>query len=72
MRPYGGNPNRLRLPDLGELIGIVMLVIIGAWGVWFGWQSANSLWWPLNLAYTLAGAAVALISVGVTVAMLNR
>ena len=72
MRSYGGNPNRLRLPDLGEWLGIIMLLIIGAWGVWFGWQSAISLWWPLNVAYTLAGAAVALISLAVAVAMLKR
>jgi hypothetical protein len=72
VRPYGGNPNRLRLPDIGELIGIGMLVVIGAWGVWFGWQSAISLWFPLNVAYALAGAIVALISIGVSLALLNR
>jgi hypothetical protein len=49
-----------------------MLVIIGAWGVWFAWQSAVSLWWPLNLAYAAAGAIVALISVGVALALLHR
>lgn len=72
MKPYGGNPNRLRLPDMGELLGIALLLIIGGWGVWFGWQAAISLWWPLNLAYAVAGAAVAIISVAVSIALLNR
>jgi hypothetical protein len=70
VRPYGGS-NR-RLPDLGELLGIVMLTIIGVWGVWFGWQSIVGLWWPLNVAYAAAGGAVALISGGVAWALLNR
>jgi hypothetical protein len=60
------------LPDAGEWLGIIMLAIIGAWGLWFGWQSLIGLWWPLNLAYAVAGALVALISAGVAVALLNR
>jgi hypothetical protein len=70
VRPYGGS-NR-RLPDLGELLGIVMLAVMGAWGVWFGWQSMVGLWWPLNVAYAAAGGAVALIAAGVAWALLNR
>jgi hypothetical protein len=69
-RGYGGR-NR-RLPDLGELIGIVLLGIMAAWGLWFGWQSMVGLWWPLNVAYTAAGVMVALISGGVAWALLNR
>jgi hypothetical protein len=68
-RGYGG---RGRLPDAGELIGIVLLGIIGLWGVWFGVQSLIALWWPLNLAYALAGALVALISSAVAWALLHR
>jgi hypothetical protein len=30
------------------------------------------LWWPLNVAYAAAGAAVALIAAGVAWALLNR
>jgi hypothetical protein len=54
------------------LLGIVMLALIGVWGVWFGWQSMLGLWWPLNAAYAAAGVAVALISGGVAWALLNR
>lgn len=72
VRPYGGNPRRLRVPDAGELLGIVILAIMGAWGVWFAWQSAMGLWWPLNLAYAAAGVAVALICLAVAAALLNR
>ena len=70
VRPYGGSSRRL--PDLGELLGIAMLAVIGAWGVWFGWQSMVGLWWPLNVAYAAAGGAVALIAAGVAWALLNR
>lgn len=72
MKSYGGNPNRLRLPDIGELLGIGLLLIIGAWGVWFGWQAAIGLWWPLNVAYAVAGGVVALISIAISLALLNR
>jgi hypothetical protein len=72
VKSYGGNPNRLRLPDIGELLGIGLLLIIGAWGVWFGWQAAISLWWPLNVAYAVAGGVVALISIAISLALLNR
>ena len=72
VQPYGGNRSRLRLPDAGELLGIVILAVMGAWGVWFAWQSAISLWFPLNVGYAAAGAIVALICAAVGRAMLNR
>jgi hypothetical protein len=68
-RGYGG---RRRWPDTGELIGIVMLAVIGVWGVWFGVQSLITLWWPINVAYLVAGALVAGISAAVARAMLTR
>lgn len=68
-RGYGG---RRRLPDAGEWVGIVLLVVIGLWGVWFGVQSLITLWWPINLAYLVAGLAVAAVSAAVAWAMLNR
>jgi hypothetical protein len=70
VRSYGGS-NR-RLPDLGELVAIVLLGIMVAWGLWFGWQSMIGLWWPLNVAYAAAGVGVALISGGVAWVLLNR
>jgi len=69
MRGYGG---RHRLPDAGELIGIVLLAVIGLWGVWFGLQALLTLWWPINALYALAGAVVAFISAAVGIALLNR
>jgi hypothetical protein len=63
---------RRRLPDAGEAIGIVLLAVIGLWGVWFGVQSLMTLWWPINAAYLVAGALVAGISAAVARAMLNR
>jgi hypothetical protein len=53
------------------MIGLVMLAIIGLWGVWFGVQSLVALWWPLNVVYGLAGAIVAIISSAVAWALLN-
>jgi hypothetical protein len=69
MRGYGG---RNRLPDAGELIGIVLLGIIGLWGLWFGLQALLTLWWPINAFYAVAGAVVAFISAVVGRALLNR
>jgi Ca2+/Na+ antiporter len=69
MRGYGG---RRRLPDAGELVGIVLLLVMGVWGAWFGVQSLITLWWPINIAYFIAGALVAAISAAVARAMLNR
>ena len=69
-RPY--NARRRRLPDAGELIGLIVLAVIGLWGLWFGVQSLSTLWWPLNLAYSAAGAVVACISFGVGWALLDR
>ncbi len=70
-RGYGGR-NR-RLPDAGEWVGLVLLAVIGAWGVWFAWQSLLELWWPMNVAYSVAGLLVAAISTGVAWALLvNR
>jgi hypothetical protein len=67
---YGGGGRRW--PDVGELLGLLLLAIIALWGVWFGWQSVLGLWWPLNAAYAVAGLLVAAISVGVGWALLNR
>jgi hypothetical protein len=69
MRGYGG---RRGLPDAGELIGVVVLVVIGVWGAWFGVQALITLWWPINAVYALAGAVVAFISAAVARALLNR
>jgi hypothetical protein len=69
MRGYGG---RNRMPDVGEVAGIVLLGVFAVWGVWFGVQSFLTLWWPINVAYALAGAAVAAICVAVARALLNR
>jgi hypothetical protein len=68
----GGYGGRGRLPDGGELIGIVLLAIMAVWGLWFGLQSFLTLWWPLNVMYALAGAIVAFISGAVARALLNR
>ncbi len=70
MRSYGGG--RRRWPDAGETTGIVLLAVMGLWGVWFGVQSFITLWWPLNLAYLAAGGLVAGVSAAVAWAMLNR
>jgi hypothetical protein len=69
VRGYGG---RNRMPDGGELIGIVLLAIMALWGLWFGLQSLLTLWWPINVMYAVAGAVVALISAAVARALLNR
>ena len=67
-----GYARRGRWPDIGELASIVMLAVIGVWGVWFGIQSLMTLWWPLNVAYCLAGVVVALVSAAVARALLTR
>ena len=67
---YGGR-NR-RLPDAGELISLLLLAIMAMWGLWFAWQSWLGLWWPLNAIYAAAGVIVALISITVGRALLNR
>jgi hypothetical protein len=69
MRGYGG---RKRLPDAGELAGIVLLGVIALWGVWFGVQSFLALFWPINVLYAVAGAVVAIIATAVARALLNR
>ena len=56
----------------GELLSLLVLVVIGIWGVWFGVQSVISLWWPINVLYLLAGLAVASVSFAVGRAILNR
>jgi hypothetical protein len=58
--------------DIGEVTSLVLLGVIGLWGLWFGVQSLLTLWWPLNLAYLLAGALVALVSAAVARALLTR
>jgi hypothetical protein len=61
----------VRLPDAGELVGFVLLAIIGIWGLWFGVQSLLALWWPLNVGYGLAGVLVAGVSCAVAWAILT-
>jgi hypothetical protein len=63
---------RFRRPDLGEFVGVALLAVIAVWGVWFGVQSLVTLFWPINVVYLLAGAAVAGISAAVARALLNR
>jgi hypothetical protein len=58
--------------DPAEILALLMLGIIGLWGVWFGIQSVVTLWWPLNLGYLLAGVLVAAISALVARALLSR
>ncbi|MBV9542869.1 MAG: hypothetical protein JOY61_00645, partial [Chloroflexi bacterium] len=49
--------------DLAELISVLLLGVIGLWGAWFGVQSLITLWFPVNVAYLLAGLVVAGVSV---------
>jgi divalent metal cation (Fe/Co/Zn/Cd) transporter len=65
---YGGR----RRPSPSELISVILLAIIGLWGVWFGIQALIALWWPLNVVYAVAGAIVATISALVALALFNR
>ena len=67
-RSYGG---RGRFPSAGQLLSIALLAVIALWGVWFGVQSVIALWWPLNLAYGVAGLSVALLSVSIAWALRN-
>jgi hypothetical protein len=72
MRPVYRRRRRGAAFDLGELLSLVLLGVIGVWGIWFGVQSLLTLWWPLNLAYLLAGLIVALIAAAVGRALLTR
>ena len=67
-----GYARRGRWPDIGELASIIVLALIGIWGVWFGVQSLMTLWWPLNAAYLAAGLVVAFVSAAVGRAILTR
>jgi hypothetical protein len=67
-----GYARRGRWPDVGEVASIIVLAIMGVWGVWFGVQSLMTLWWPLNVAYLAAGLVVALVSAAVGRAILTR
>jgi hypothetical protein len=58
--------------DIGELVSLVLLAVIGIWGVWFGIQSLLTLWWPINAAYLAAGLVVAIVSAAVARALLIR
>jgi hypothetical protein len=69
VRGYG---RRGRWPDAGELIGLILLAIIGLWGAWFGVQSVLTLWWPINVIYLVAGMLVMAVSAAVARAMLVR
>jgi len=70
VRGYAGRGRRW--PDLGELASLLVLGIIAIWGVWFAVQSLLTLWWPLNLAYLVAGLLVAVVSAAVGRAVLTR
>jgi 1,4-dihydroxy-2-naphthoate octaprenyltransferase len=72
MRPVYRRRRRGASFDLGEVVSLVLLGVIGVWGAWFGVQSLLTLWWPLNVAYLLAGLIVALISAAVARALLTR
>jgi hypothetical protein len=67
-----GYVRRGRWPDLGEAGSILVLAVIGIWGVWFGVQSVLTLWWPLNVVYLLAGLIVAGVSAAVGRAVVSR
>jgi hypothetical protein len=60
------------LPDKGELVSLLVLAVIGIWGVWFGVQSLLALWFPLNVIYLLAGLGAALIAAAVGRAIMSR
>ena len=62
----------MRRLDFGELLSVGLLVVITIWGLWFGVQSALTLWWPINALYLAAGLTVAVISAAVARALLNR
>ena len=72
MRVMRGYVGRGRLPDFGELLSLLFLAVIAAWGVWFGVQSLMTLWWPVNALYLAAGVIVFAIAAGVARAILIR
>ena len=49
-----------------------MLGIVAVWGLWFGVQSLLTLFWPINVAYLVAGCVVASVSTAVARALLTR
>jgi fatty acid desaturase len=67
-----GYARRGRWPDAGELVSIILLALIAIWGLWFGVQSMLTLWWPLNVAYMVAGLVVAGVSAAVARAIVRR
>jgi uncharacterized membrane protein len=58
--------------DLGEVTSLVLLAVIAIWGIWFGVQSVLTLWWPINVAYLLAGILVAIVCAAIARALLTR
>jgi hypothetical protein len=72
MRPVYRRRRRGAAFDFGEVVSLFLLGVIGLWGAWFGVQSMLTLWWPLNIAYLVAGLIVALISAAVARALLTR
>jgi len=65
-------PRRGGLPDAGEILSLVFLAVIAAWGVWFGVQSMLTLWWPINALYLVAGLAVFAVAASVARAIMLR
>jgi hypothetical protein len=51
---------------------LVLLAVIAIWGIWFGVQSVLTLWWPINVAYLLAGILVAIVCAAIARALLTR
>lgn len=70
MRGYSGRGSGW--PDAAEWASVALLAVIGLWGAWFGVQSLLSLWWPINMAYFIAGAVVATVSALVARALLRH
>jgi hypothetical protein len=57
---------------MGEAGSILVLAVIGVWGIWFGVQSVLTLWWPLNVVYLAAGLIVAAVSAAFGRAIVSR
>ena len=58
--------------DAGEIVSVALLGVIAIWGVWFGVQSLLTLFWPINVAYLVAGGLVTFVSTAVARALVAR